>query len=70
MEPSLASEANNCSAGQEIPRLLLNPKVHEGVHKSPPPVPVVSRVSSIPTVLLYFPMILEQKATWNQVNCS
>jgi hypothetical protein len=38
-------EGHTCSAGQEIPCLLWNPKVHYLVHKNSPLDPVFSRVN-------------------------
>jgi hypothetical protein len=35
------------SASQEIPQLLRNRKVYYSVHNSPPPVPILSQISSI-----------------------
>jgi hypothetical protein len=45
MQQSPAWEANQFSAGQEIPCILWNLKVHNHIYKYLPPVPVLSTIS-------------------------
>jgi hypothetical protein len=57
MELSPSWDAANCAATQELPRILLNPKVHYRVQKGPPLVHILSQINLIHTIPSYLSKI-------------
>jgi len=53
MDQSSSWEANSSSDSQEFPGVLLKPKVHCRIHKSPPPVPILCQNSAVHAAQFY-----------------
>ena len=47
MQQSPSWSANRFSTSQEIPRILRNPKIHYSIHKSSPPVSILSQFDPV-----------------------
>jgi len=47
MDQSPFWDAKRFQASQEIPYILLYPKVHYRVHNSPPPIPILRQISPV-----------------------
>jgi hypothetical protein len=69
MELSPSWESANCAATQEFSSILWNPTVHYRVHKSLPPVSIMSQINTVDTTLSYLSKIhfniVHQPTSWS-----
>jgi len=54
IEQRTSSEAKRFSASHEIPRILWKPNIRYRIHKSPPPVPILSQFVPVHTLTFHF----------------
>jgi len=48
------AETNLFAASQEIPCILWKPKFHYRIHKCPPPVPILSKIKPVHSLISHF----------------